>query len=61
MTDDQKRVARDDVEHGRQAPSAPRRKRYEPPRVVDYGRVSKLTQTGGITTKDNGNMFRVCL
>jgi hypothetical protein len=40
---------------------APRRKRYEPPRVVDYGRVSKLTQTGGVTTKDTGSMRQVCL
>jgi hypothetical protein len=32
------------------------RKRYEAPRLIDYGRISKLTQSGGITTKDNGNM-----
>lgn len=35
------------------------RKRYETPRLIDYGRIAKLTQTGGITTKDSGNMFRV--
>lgn len=34
------------------------RKRYEAPRLIDYGHISKLTQTGGITTKDIGNMFR---
>lgn len=38
---------------------APRR--YEKPRVIDYGAVSKLTQTGSQTTRDNGNMFRPCL
>jgi hypothetical protein len=37
------------------------KRRYEKPRLVDYGRVSKLTQTGGITTKDVGSMERVCL
>jgi hypothetical protein len=35
------------------------RKRYESPRLIDYGRIAKLTQSGGITTKDFGNMFRV--
>jgi hypothetical protein len=35
------------------------RKRYEAPRLIDYGRISKLTQSGGITTKDFGNMERV--
>jgi hypothetical protein len=35
------------------------RKRYEAPRLVDYGRIAKLTQSGGITTKDFGNMERV--
>jgi hypothetical protein len=34
------------------------RKRYEAPRLIDYGRISKLTQTGGITVKDSGNMER---
>ena len=38
-----------------------RKRRYEAPRLIDYGLVSKLTQTGGITTKDTGSMFRVCL
>jgi hypothetical protein len=28
------------------------KKRYETPRLVDYGPVSKLTQTGGITVSD---------
>jgi hypothetical protein len=32
------------------------RKQYEAPRLIDYGRISKLTQSGGITKKDNGNM-----
>ena len=34
------------------------RKRYETPRLIDYGRISKLTQSGGITTKDQGSMWR---
>ncbi|PYR95020.1 MAG: hypothetical protein DMF84_03250 [Acidobacteria bacterium] len=38
--------------------SAGARKPYEAPRLIDYGRISKLTETGGITTKDQGNMFR---
>lgn len=37
------------------------RRRYEPPRLVEYGSVGKLTQTGGNTTKDTGAMKRVCL
>lgn len=41
-------------------PPRPKR-RYERPRLVDHGPVSKLTQTGGITTRDTGNMKRVCL
>jgi hypothetical protein len=45
----------------RQESPAGGRRRYVPPRVVDYGSVSKLTQTGGITTKDAGNMKQVCL
>lgn len=43
------------------APAAPRTRRYEKPRLVDYGQVSKLTLTGGITTRDTGNMNRPCL
>jgi hypothetical protein len=35
------------------------RKRYEAPRLVDYGRIARLTQSGGITTKDFGSMERV--
>jgi hypothetical protein len=32
------------------------RRPYIPPRIVDYGSVSKLTQTGGVTTMDTGSM-----
>ncbi len=39
----------------------PARRRYQPPRLVEYGHVGKLTQTGGNTTRDTGNMKRVCL
>lgn len=37
------------------------KRRYQTPRLVEYGHVGKLTQTGGVTTKDIGNMLRVCL
>ena len=37
------------------------KRRYEKPRLVDYGHVSKLTLTGGITTRDLGSMNRQCL
>ncbi len=37
------------------------RKRYEAPRLTDYGPISKLTQTGGITTRDKGTQKQVCL
>jgi hypothetical protein len=42
-------------------PTQPSRRRYDPPRLVQYGSVGKLTQSGGITTKDTGSMKRVCL
>ena len=35
----------------------PRRK-YEKPRLIEYGHVAKLTQSGGLSTKDFGNMMR---
>jgi hypothetical protein len=47
-----------EADHDDRRRPAAARKRYEPPRLIDYGRISKLTQTGGITTKDLGNMFR---
>jgi hypothetical protein len=47
-------------EEPRQTPR-PTRRRYEPPKLVEYGSVGKLTQTGGVTTKDTGSMKRVCL
>jgi hypothetical protein len=37
------------------------KKRYEAPRLTDYGPISKLTQTGGITTMDMGNFKQACL
>lgn len=43
-------------------PSRPQpKRRYEKPRLTDYGLVSKLTLTGGITTRDSGSMNRQCL
>jgi len=32
------------------------RRRYETPRLHEYGHVAKLTQSGGLSTKDFGNM-----
>jgi hypothetical protein len=49
----------DDRPHPSQ--SEPPRRSYEKPRLTDYGLVSKLTLTGGITTRDTGNMKRHCL
>lgn len=37
------------------------KKAYTAPRLVEYGSVAKLTQTGGITVKDLGTMQRACL
>jgi len=50
-------------------PGAPRppakrtsaKKAYAAPRLVEYGSVAKLTQTGGITVKDGGGMRQMCL
>jgi hypothetical protein len=47
-------------EPGRPSAPAPRaaqsRKRYETPRLTDFGPVSKLTQGGGFTANDGGGM-----
>jgi hypothetical protein len=43
------------------AAAPPAKRRYEKPRLTDYGPVSKLTQTGSVTTMDTGSMFRPCL
>jgi hypothetical protein len=38
------------------------KRRYEKPRLTDYGLVSKLTQTGGITVADSMTKFaKSCL
>jgi hypothetical protein len=42
-------------------PSRTARRRYETPRLVDYGSVGKLTESGGITTKDTSKTKRPCL
>lgn len=39
----------------------PPRKAYAAPRLVEYGSVAKLTQTGGVTVQDLGVMRRMCL
>lgn len=46
---------------GKGTPAPRAKRRYEKPRLVDYGAVSKLTQTGGITSRDTGGMKQVCL
>ena len=35
-------------------PSSPERKKYEPPTLIEYGDIAKLTQTGGASVKDGG-------
>ena len=39
-------------------PARGARKRYEAPRLVDYGAINKLTQSGGVTIRDQGSMFQ---
>lgn len=39
----------------------PAKKAYAAPRLVEYGSVAKLTQTGGVTVMDIGSMQRACL
>ena len=41
----------------REQTEQPRRK-YEKPRLIEYGHVAKLTQSGGLSTKDMGSMKR---
>jgi hypothetical protein len=41
--------------------AAPARKPYEAPRLIDYGPVSKLTQSNGMTVQDHGSNKQVCL
>ena len=41
----------------REQTDRPRRK-YEKPRLIEYGHVAKLTQSGGLSTKDMGSMKR---
>jgi hypothetical protein len=36
----------------------PPRRKYEKPRLIEYGHVAKLTQSGGLSTKDFGNMMQ---
>ena len=38
------------------APGAETKKRYTAPKLITYGSVAKLTQTGGISVKDMGSM-----
>lgn len=50
-----------ELPHREPRPASAAKRRYEKPRLIDYGPVSKLTQSGSNTTHDNGNMFRPCL
>jgi len=45
----------------RSVPAAQAKRRYEKPRLIDYGPVNKLTQTGGVSVTDARSMFRPCL
>ena len=36
-----------------------RRKPYSPPKLMEYGTVEKLTQSGAGTKKDTGGRFRI--
>jgi len=36
----------------------PPRRKYEKPRLIEYGHVAKLTQSGGLSTKDFGSMMQ---
>jgi hypothetical protein len=40
------------------ADEEPPRRKYEKPRLIEYGHVARLTQSGGLSTKDFGNMMR---
>lgn len=59
MTSSKREKSEGEAAQPDQQPRAKRR--YEKPRLVDYGKVSKLTQTGGFTTRDQGSRKRVCL
>jgi hypothetical protein len=58
--DTNKGPAQPDEQH-EPTPARSARRRYETPRLVEYGSVGKLTLTGGITTKDLGNIRQMCL
>ena len=50
-----------EAKSGAQKPDQPPKRKYEKPLLTDYGLVSKLTLTGGITTRDLGSMKQPCL
>jgi len=59
-----RRRAKESTRHGSRPDAGARptpKKAYTAPRLVEYGSVAKLTQTGGITVKDTGGMRRACL
>ena len=39
----------------------PEKKSYVPPRLLEYGSIAKLTQTGGATTADGVFTMMLCL
>jgi hypothetical protein len=51
---------RDDSEREKTAAASNERKPYAPPRLIEYGTVAKLTQSGGATVFDfSGGMMRM--
>lgn len=49
---------------GQDPPTSSRlpRKRYNTPRLEEYGHVAKLTQSGGVTMSEGGNpAMKACL
>ena len=53
--DDTQSVDRDETASARN----PDRRPYEAPKLTEYGTVAKLTQTGGGSVRDFGNMMRM--
>jgi hypothetical protein len=61
---DDERDTADRDDDGAPHPVSDLRRPYVAPALIDYGTVSKLTQTGGVTTFDSGGfmmMMMVCL
>ncbi len=59
----EKRDDTQSVECDRAVPArGPERRPYDTPKLIEYGTVAKLTQAGGNSSTDFGNMMRMaCL